>query len=161
MNINYHKKKSNCFLYSVNSYLAHWINENFYQGIHYVWCTPLFNCENNPPSSNPKEIYNSLIEDVKRQDKHSDKIRKNKLGLLKGTEKMFELGIITQKERDDILLIIREASINKFSPLLYIIDLNQAGKKFNPVPREERANILSDEYIIKNLYTDEFDVIYF
>ena len=46
-----------CFLYSVNSLLAHYINEEYYNGEHYVWCAPLYDSDLNPPSSNPKDIY--------------------------------------------------------------------------------------------------------
>lgn len=159
MNLHYHNSKTNCFLYSVNTYLAHYINEKFYKGIHYVWCAPEFYNDNNPPSSNPKEIYNSLYEEIKKCDKHSAKIEQNRLGLLKGVEAMFKSGVITKLDRDDIYIIIENAEIKHFTPLLYIIDQNRVKRKMNAVPRKERANVISDEFIIKDLYTNEFDVI--
>ena len=160
MIIPYNTHKNNCFLYSVNSYLAYYINEKYYKGIHYVWCAPLFNNENNPPSSNPKKIYASLQEDVKGNDKHSAKIQQNKVGLLKGAESMFDTGKITKEEKEDILFIVHEADISDFTPLLYIIDKKLTADKIIKVPLKERANTHSDEFLIKNLHTDEFDVIH-
>ena len=162
LTIHYHKQKNNCFLYSVNTYLAHYICERFYNGIHYVWCAPSFNSDvyNNPPSSNPKEIFFSLYKDVTRNDNHSDKIRQNRLGLMRGVEVMLTSGVITPEVRDEILLIIENADISYFIPLLFIIDKNQAQGKIETVPHKDRANILSEEYLIKNLHTDEFDVVH-
>jgi len=160
--IKYHKQKSNCFLYSVNSFLAHYISEQFYKGAHYVWCAPSFNSEaNNPPSSNPKDILFVLHNDVARNDKNSLKIKQNKLGLIRGVEAMLDVGVITQDERDDILLIIEESDIKCFYPLLYIIDKNLVGDKIEVVPRKDRANIISEEVLIRDLHTDEFDVLFF
>ena len=45
-------------------------------------------------------------------------------------------------------------------PVLYIIDKNLTINKTINVPLRERANIRSDEFLIKNLHTDEFDVIH-
>lgn len=159
MKVYYNKPKSNCFLYSVNTYLAHYINEKFYMGTHYVWCSPCFDSENNPPSSNPKEIFLGLFEDVRREDVHSAKVQQNKLGLIKGAEIMLQKGIITKKEREEILVMIHDASIRSFSPLIYVIDQSKVHSKAYPVPVKEKANLFSEEYFIYDLNSDEFDTI--
>ncbi|MGB2602072.1 MAG: hypothetical protein WBC78_00655, partial [Candidatus Sulfotelmatobacter sp.] len=67
-------------LYSANSWLSYAIAERYYNGEHYVWCTPAFDARSRysqewhvPPTSSPFEIYNSLSEEVRRGDRHSAK----------------------------------------------------------------------------------------
>ncbi len=59
-------------LYSVNTYLAFMINERYYEGKHYVWCSEVFDARdrdrlglygNIPPTSNP---YESIITYMRR-----------------------------------------------------------------------------------------------
>ncbi|BAK99687.1 hypothetical protein OBV_24890 [Oscillibacter valericigenes Sjm18-20] len=159
--LEFHSEKSHCFYYSVNSYLSHYINENFYEGIHYVWCAENFVEKRNPPSSNPKEIFLSLQKDVNRCDKHSFKIESNKLGIVNGAELMLSRGLITQEQRDEILLLVNNAESELFSPLLYVIAKDKILERIETVPRLMRANLLSSEFLISNLKTDEFDIISF
>ena len=159
--IQYHKTKTNCFLYSVNSYLAHYINEKFYNGKHYVWCAPKFIENANPPSSNPRDIYLSLRKAIDGGDKHSAKISQIKLGLIKGAEIMYAGGGITEAQRDDILILINNAEIDLFLPLLYIIDKSKVIGRIKDVSRLKRASLLSEESLISDLHTDEFDIVSF
>lgn len=160
MNPHTYKATNRLFLYSVNSYLAYYINEKYYKGTHYVWCAPSFDDENNPPSSNPKDIYATYEEDIRKKDKHSMQIEKNKSGILKGAVKMFESWKITQDEKDDIILMINDADITDFTPVLYIIDQKLVNKKIKTPSLIEKAGKFSDEYQIYDLLTNEFDVIH-
>jgi len=161
LTICYHAQKDNCFLYSVNTYLAHYINETFYGGKHYVWCAPNFVAKNNPPSSNPKDIYITLKNDICRGDNHSAIILQNKLGLTRGAELMFANGKITESQRDEVLMIVNNAELEHFVPLLYVIEKNKTISRTMNINRTERANILSEETLIPDLQTDEFDVVTF
>jgi len=156
-----YKNNEHLFFYSVNTDLAHYINEKFYNGLHYIWCTDCFNKRGNPPSSNPRELYIAYRSDVSRGDTHSEKISKNKLGLLKGAKIMRDNGKITEKEFEEIKFIVGKADMRYFEPLLYIIDKSRVKDKVKTVPRNERANPMSDEYKIADLCTNEFDVISF
>jgi len=83
-------------LYSVNTYLAYAINERYYDRVHYVWCSEVFDARshnafgryaNIPPTSNPRDIYRNLYEEVKRGDRHSAKIEANRQGIKQGAWK--------------------------------------------------------------------------
>ena len=160
MNPYNYKKTNSLFLYSVNSYLSYYINEKYYKGVHYVWCSPSFNDENNPPSANPKDIYYTYKDDVRRNDTHSNQIERNKSGIKIGADAMLKAGIITQDERDDIILMVNEADITDFTPVLYIIDKNLINKKIQKPSLIKKANKYSDEYQIYDLQSNEFDVIH-
>lgn len=155
--------------YSINSYLAFWLNENFYKK-HFVWCAPVFDptklndYDQNrkiPPSSAPAKIYERLKEDVTNSDLHSIKISENRNGLTKGALINFENGTITDIELARIQKIIKNAEINDFRPLVYIIPFNLIKDKLKLVDVEEAANPLSIEYQITELMSNEFDIIEF
>jgi|SRR6185436_1167049 len=78
-------------LYSTNTLLAYHINQTYYGELHYVWCSAFFGAANipspyrpNPPSSSPQEIYETLLKAIESNDKHSNKIRRNRAGLRHG-----------------------------------------------------------------------------
>ena len=59
-------------LYSANTWLSYIIAEKYYSGLHYIWCTPnaQTNNQNNidattPPTSTPIEIFKSLVAEVR------------------------------------------------------------------------------------------------
>jgi len=149
------------FLYSINSYLAYEINEKYYKGNHFVWCAPLFDTENSPPSANPKDLFSRISQDVIKGDLHSPLIDQNKAGLRRGAENRKNQGLITLKDENEILSIIDNATIQVFRPVLYIIDRNKIKKRLENVTVGQRAGILSEEFKIDKLRTDEFDIIDF
>ena len=151
---------ANCnILYSVNTFLAYKINEQFYKGTHYVWCAPKFNCEENPPSSNPKEIMRNLMNEVQKGDLHSYKIEQNRMGLLNGVEVKGRQNIINDHQKKMLIEIITKADIRYFRPILYIIPYNKIKKKIISVDCLDKADWFSEEYKIENLLSKEFDVI--
>lgn len=156
-------------LYSTNTRLAFEINERYYQQKHYVWCTRYFNNSatplityTNPPSSCPEDIYRSYLAETNREDLHAIQIPRNVTGLQKGVNAKFAEGVITDAQKTLILSIIEKAkgkNFRLFSPLLYIIPFAAVESMFEFVPIEDRANPLSDEYIIKDLPREFFDVV--
>jgi len=160
-------KSKKLIYYSINSYLAFWINENFYNN-HFVWCAPVFDpsvlneYDQNrkiPPSSAPAKIYKRYLEDVEGGDLHSAKIIENKTGLKKGAIINFESGNISEIELARINKIIDSALINEFRPLIYIIPSSMVKTKLKLVDVELTANPLSMEYQVPELNTNEFDII--
>jgi len=147
------------FLYSVNTLLAYNINEHFYNGIHYVWCSPRFDQRGNPPSSNPKDIANSLNNDLQGSDRHSSKIEQNRTGLLKGVNAKHSAGIISDEKKDELLYIITNAEITHFKPLIYVIDKRAVQNNLIYVPASKKASLFSQEYLIEQLETHQFDII--
>jgi hypothetical protein len=63
-------------------------------------------------------------------------------------------------QRDEILAMVLSAGPQKFKPLMYIIPHNdQIDAILKPVPIEERANALSQEYRIFELPGSLFDIL--
>jgi len=153
-------------LYSANTWLAYMIAERFYSGEHYVWCTPYFDPRQLsprsnavPPTSSPSEIYHGLFEEVRRGDRHSSKIKENRIGILRGAAVKKDQGIITDKEAQDIAAILERAETRDFRPLIYVIPYAVVCGQLSEVPVPDRAHPLSVEYIIDRLHHDQFDVI--
>lgn len=123
------KLNSTILLYSVNSYLAFYINEMFY-GQHFVWCSPVYDTakldasslyKKIPASSNPSTICNRFKQDVNDNDLHSTYITNNKTGLKNGAIKMLEKNKIDEFDFARIDNIINNAQITQFAPVLYLI----------------------------------------
>jgi hypothetical protein len=163
-------RKDILFLYSTNTYLAHKLCKMFYNDAHYVWCTPFFDPENlgrydigkdTPPSSSPLNIYKTIKEDIKRKDKHSDKIKQNIAGLKRGATINLRDNKITDEEYELINQTIEKAELEDFRPLLYVINYNMVKDRIQKVSPELKAHPLSEEYIIPDLHSGEFDILEF
>ena len=155
-------------LYSTNSFLAFRIAEEFYGDVHYVWCSPHFGFPQgrslnpgftNPPSASPREISERLYEDVLRGDKHSVKVLANRTGIQNGATQKAAAGKITHARKREIFSIAKQADLQFFKPLLYVIPFSLVTSLIEPVSVSKRANPLSREYIIRDLPRDCFDVI--
>ena len=160
-------------LYSVQSFLAYYINTRYYQGVHYVWCSPYYNCATNaalvptiPYTASPKKIYERLMDDISITDFHHNKyeIKRNTMGLLKGAKIMLGKGKINDEDYNSIEVTVKKcqegnAIIEYFRPLIYVIpyELNEAHIK--SVEINERALPLSNEFIIDELTAGMFDII--
>jgi hypothetical protein len=142
--------------YSTNTKIAYEIAERFFDNQHYVWCAPEFDI--NPPSSNPKELFIRLRDDVEKSDNHSSKIRENKAGLLKAILWKKNKGLITEKIYLEIAKTIKKANINQFKPLIYLIPASNVSEFIIPQV-QEKANVFSSEYIIEKLDRSKFHVI--
>lgn len=147
------------FLYSVNSRLAYMVNKHFYGHIHYVWCAPRFFCAGNPPSSNPREIFNMLSADVDRKDRHSSKIEQNRMGIIKGANIKKSNGDITAHTLSEIVSIVNNAGIEYFHPLIYVIDRELVRDRVKNVNALDKAEFFSSEFMIEELVSNEFDVL--
>lgn len=153
-------------LYSCGTWLAFAINERYYNRVHYVWCTPVFDPTSKfasasavPPTSSPREIYNTLFDEVARADRHSAKIAQNRLGILKGADSRLAQGVINTAERDEIVSIEGSAVHSDFRPLLLVIPFAPVAGRIKQVPIKDRAHPLSQEFILENLRREEFDVL--
>ena len=148
------------FLYSINSFLSYKIAEHFYKNIHYVWCSPNYNSKGlNPPSSDPFEICQGLIKDIEGGDLHSSKISMNKTGLIKGANVIHSKGIITEDEKQQIISVVEQATLEYFRPLIYIMNYEDVKDITNSAPIEIKAGFFSKEYIIEQLPRQKFEVI--
>jgi hypothetical protein len=155
-------------LYSTNTWLSHAICERFYQGVHYVWCTPHAKPASVPshdatvpPSSSPLEIYRLLSHEVARGDRHSAFIQQNRAGILRGAQSRRQQGAIGERQEAEIRAVVSLAEIRDFKPLLFVIPFAKVRGMIREVPVEQRAHPLSLEYIIESLPRPSFDIIEF
>jgi hypothetical protein len=161
--------KSLCF-YSANTYLSHYINKTFYDDVHYLWCSPVFDpkrVEPNhpwfriPKSSSPLEIYKSYQEDVNSGDLHSALISQNRQGLKNGATHKLQQDVIDADEYQMINEIVDAATIKDFAPLLYVIPEPLVAHRIKRVSVKLQANPLSTEYILEDLRDGEFELMVF
>lgn len=152
---------SNLIYYSVNTKLAHYINEKYYKDTHYVWVAPYFNPSTNPRSSNPYELYKNLIKELKQDivDYHSSFIINNKVGLQHGAIEREKEGLITAATREKIFELIHICDHTAFLPVIYVIPADKVADLIFEPDFKSKANPFSEEYIIKNLKGDMFDKI--
>jgi hypothetical protein len=138
------------------------INETYYGGTHFVYCSKRFEPQSRlhpmPPSSTPKAIYWGLLKDL--TDAHSAKIAANRLGLKRGADAMLTRGVITAAERNNIYAAVDLLTNAEFRPVLYVIPAAPVRALLKSVPPGSAANPLAAEYIIENLQTNQFDPIF-
>lgn len=151
-------------LYSASTWLAYSIAERFY-GVHYAWCTAFYDGItaprhfNIPPTSSPAEIYRSLEEETRRGDLHSDAIRRNADGILRGAKAKLRAGAITAAQHRQIKKVVTNAKIPDFRPVLYVIPFDRLESNVPEVPVSLRAHPLSLEYRVEDLRRGCFDVL--
>lgn len=90
--------------YSTNTWLAYSVAQRYYGAIHYVWCSPHIAPSSRgsldshvPPTSNPIEVFKVLYNEVRNGDRHSSKVRDNKIGILRGASIKRVSGTIDEK----------------------------------------------------------------
>ena len=159
-------------LYSVNSRLAYNINKRYYHK-HFVWCAIKFDTNdleaterNNPETSNPIEFYKRYKTDINGilNDNHfkSSFLEERINGILTGLEE--NKSLIGDDNYNALDNEIKKQRKNgqiwkELEPLVYIIPYKLVKHKVEPVPPSKTARLLSDEYLIKDLKDEEFDVI--
>jgi len=153
-------------LYSTNTWLSFVIAQRFYGAQHYVWCTPYFDPRRDgadesavPPTSSPLEIYRSLAEEVRRGDRHSSKIKDNRVGILRGASAKRQAGIITEQQEAQIASVVNLAESRDFRPLLFVIPYTAAATLLREPPPEDKAHPMSAEFVADALPRTCFDVI--
>jgi hypothetical protein len=142
------------------------IGQKYFNGEHYVWCTRYFDPSavpsleyTVPPTSRPAEIYRGLRKDMIRKERHSDKIKANKAGVLRGAQEKLAEGTITEEDAAEIAAIVAEAEVPDFSPLIFVIPYDLVKDRLSKVPVSQRAHPLSEEFVIKKLPRVCFDVL--
>ena len=154
------------FLYSVNVFLKYHIQQLYYGDIHYVWCSEnydsrLFGAHQPesmvPPTSNPAEIYEGLKRAIARADRHDYKIADQRSSISSYALKACINGIITESQRDEIILLSDSPLSFMWRPVVYTINKSLVEARLHTVPFDERAGY-GAEYIIKDLKRSEFTI---
>lgn len=157
--------KEPLLLYSASTWLAYAIAERYYGGVHFAWCSPVYNGSsaephvNIPPSSSPAEIYRSLAREVDRGERHSDSIANNRRGIKKGADAKLGASVITDAEHASIMGTLEHAEVRDFRPVLYVIPFDRVRGAVVDVPVHQRAHPLSVEYRVETLGRDCFDML--
>lgn len=162
-------KKTPNILYSTNCLLAYRIGAEFYDDLHYVWCSTAFGSPgiepplfSNPRSSAPYERYSELKKDIETlTDGHSNMVASLKAGIKGGANTKFSEGKITEGERDEIIEMVDAAKTPDFQPLMYLVPYDKVKGIAKRVPVLKRANPMSDEWIIEELPRESFDIVRF
>ena len=114
-----------------------------------------------PLTSSPLEFYRGLVEAVARGDRHSQKIKENRVGILRGASAKRQAGVINDQQEKEIAAIIELAQARDFRPLMYIIPYAAVVNRLREPPPEDKAHPLSAEYIIDSLPRQCFHIIEF
>jgi hypothetical protein len=152
-------------LYSTNTWLAYAISERYYGGVHYAWCSPVYDGRrtashvNIPPTSSPAEIYRLLSAEVDRGERHSVVLEKNRKGLGKGLKARQAEGLVSATQQEEVASTIDSADIRDFRPVLYVIPFERVRGLVVDVPVPERAHPMSIEYRVERLSRDCFDML--
>jgi hypothetical protein len=154
-------------LYSTNTHLGYAIAERFYGGVHYAWCSPVFDGNtaaahiNIPPTSSPAGIYRHLWEETSRGELHSASIPRVRDGIKRGAKAKLATGVIGAAHFEEIRQILQGASVREFRPVLYIIPYDRVATLVADVPVPLRAHPLSVEFKVEALPRECFDIIEF
>ncbi len=146
------------FLVSVQSKLAYQINENFYHGMHFVWCSPGFDCPGNPDKSNPRAIFTAWREDILNKNLKSSFIDRNKQGILRGIKHHLSQGWIDDRTANFLEELTDKAEFDYFCPILYVIPYQLVKHLVEGVELEKRAGAFSTEFKIPDLPPTFFNV---
>lgn len=96
-------KLNDFLLYSTGTALAYRIAKEYYQNVHFVWCTEAFDAALQPGTSNPRTLCTRYLEQITKSDGHAVEIDQNKAGILRGAEEKLKQGIITKAQKKEIV----------------------------------------------------------
>jgi hypothetical protein len=152
-------------LYSTNTWLAYAIAERYYDGVHFAWCSPVYNGTkapshlNIPPTSSPAELYRALLAEVRRGERHSEQIKRNRTGILSGAQAKLDAGLITAARKDEIEKIVEDCHPHEFRPVLFVMPFKAVRSMVDEVSVRDRAHPMSLEYCVAHLPRDRFDIL--
>lgn len=150
-------------VYSCITKLAYNLGQNFYGGVHYVWCAPRPAPDRfgwrNPDSSDPLAIYRHVLKAIQDGDGHSPLIEQNRRGLLFGAQTKEQQGVINAATRQRIEAVVKLAPLSDFSPLLLVMPYAAVCDIIRQADLEHTARPTSEEYIIEALPRNSFDVL--
>lgn len=152
-------KLNDFLLYSTCTTLAYKIAKEYYQNVHYVWCTESFDAAVQPGTSNPRTLCTRYLEQIIKNDNHATEINNNKAGILKGAAEKLKQGVISVEQYEEIRIRVAYAPNDEFYPVIYLINKKAVKKRLNVVKASDAASEYSIEYIIPDLKANEFELI--
>ena len=152
--------KEHPFLFSVGTKCAYDIDNDFYNGRHFMWLA--LNFDNLGPqaeSSNPLTKAENFIKEVASEDGDCDSILQNIAGILKGVKANYLAKTITEDQKETILNRLADIASTEFLPYLYVVDTKKVASRIIEVPPEAAAKRTMSEYIIQDLLDGEFELV--
>jgi hypothetical protein len=152
-------------LYSTSTWLAYAIAERYYEGVHYAWCSPVYEGKkaashfNIPPTSSPAELYRALWEEVRRGERHSELMKRSRTGIVSGAKAKLKAGVITRQRRDEIEEIVEDSHPREFRPVLLVMPYDAVRDRVVEASVRQRAHPMSIEYLVEQLPRDCFDML--
>ncbi len=154
------RKLKNNILYSVGTHFAWKINHDYYNDIHYCWCSTKFHDMKQPPTSDPQTIIQRYIQQIHTGDVHAKEIEANIAGILRGAKLKLDDGIIDNDAYTKIGELCANPTFEAFFPVIYIIDVKKVGfARCKEVSIRQKASKHSIEYIIEDLKPGEYEMI--
>lgn len=152
-------KPKDMLLYSTCTDLAYRIAKEYYNDVHYVWCTDAFDAALQPGTSNPRTLCSRYLDQILRGDQHAVEIDHNRVGILKGADEKLKQGVIDSNQYNEIRARVLYSPMDAFYPVVFLIDKRAVKKRLEVVDTKDAASSFSVEYIIKDLKWNEFEVI--
>lgn len=146
------------YLFSTVMKISYNIEKNYYDNIHFAWCSPELDMLGQPGTSNPLSIAKRYLKAAHTGDSHEEFYEAKFAKMLAIAQARKNNNKITSYQFDCICKKIAAASYADVVPILLIIDWNKVKKR---VHKETvcRASLYSIEYIIDDLREDEFRAI--
>lgn len=157
--------KEPLLLYSTNTWLAYAIAQRYYGGVHFAWCSPVYDGARAdahvriPPSSSPADLYRLLRDEVERGEQHSAVLEQKRKGVLLGADARRAEGLIGDAEWKNINETVETSSLSEFRPVLYLIPYAQVRGMVAEAGVRERAHPFSIEYKVNPLPRECFDIL--
>lgn len=146
-------------LFSVGTSLAYSVDNEYYNGVHYVWCATKINSFTQPLTSNPISIAKRWLRIVADGDIHVPDVDANTSGILNGAKLKLSNKHITKQDNKAIRSKVAVATYKDFLPVLYVIDTKKVKSRCIEVPPNRVASATSIEYIIEDLQDGEYDLL--
>ncbi len=150
--------------------MSKYISDKYRGGLQYVWCGEHFNpamlnklspASMVAPSSSPIGLYKKLDEEIKLNERHSATINAHRTKFAKLAIQWKDAREITEEQSKEITYIVKKFAMSYWRPLLYIIPRNIIDASRIEIVEPARRASLADEFIIKDLNLDEYDVLEF
>jgi hypothetical protein len=167
--------KGRSLVFSTNSWLAYKISEEYYDGEHCVWCSPILGNLGNDLhaessidqpviSGNPFRLYCELLTESQGGDAGSPAIMEERTKICARAAAKQKLGEISKEVEGEIYEVVGDSEPGDFRPVIYVIPYALVKEQAKRISSQGgtalgRSNRLSDTLLIEKLQRGYFDVI--
>lgn len=135
--------------YSCQTWIAFYMNQVYFEGVHWVWFSSELDPLKNGDSSNPLWLYLTRDRAVKSGDANHAEISRLRNNLAFGVDQ--KIGQNDPALAAQLKASIAVADLSKFRPQIWRLDLSQIASSRRP----KSGNPQWDEYLIRDLRDSE------